>query len=1098
MNRAAFRVHSKFSSPTAAALRIAGLFVAASLAWIWFTDYLLLLPYEVGASDRFVASAGKGTLYTGVVSLLIFWLVRRHLLRVQDAYGLLEAVTNETTDAVFVKDLDGKYLFFNEAAARFVGRPVAEVLGRDDRELFDPESAAIIMAHDREAAAGGRPTTHQEHLTAAGVARVYSVTKAPFRDSQGEVIGLFGISRDVSQQILIQAELAQTERESRELADAIPQIVFISGPDGGMTRLNRRASEYAGVAMDALTEWKWEQFVHPDDRAHTLAKWKETLETGIPQNIEFRLRRADGAYRWHVGKQVPSRDGSGAIRRWYGTCTDIQDQYDRQADLEASESRLRLALQGANGGVWDWNLNTSESWWSEEMYDLWGVPRGTPMTLESSLAAIHEDDRDAVRKAAHGCAETGGEFRTEFRIVGASGGVRWMIVRGRLHSDPQGQPVRLVGITFDVTERRRAELELQEARYFTQRIADITPSVLYVYDIPSQRNIFSNRAAADALNIDRERLQQAFGHGLAGMMHENDLRGFAERIAVWNKLKDGEIAAPFEYRLRHTDGSWHWFASRDAVFARSANGNVSQIIGIATDVTDQKRAESAIRESEARFRKVFENAATGIAITDLAGRLERCNPEYCRLLGYEESALLGKTFSDFVHPEDRGENLILMRELIEGRLPAIEIENRYQCKNGKDAWVRKFVSLLTDENSKPTQMLALVTDTTERKAAEAQLRQAQKMEAVGRLAGGVAHDFNNLLTIINGFAEIALSRATDPGLVEPIRMIRDAGAQAASVTQQLLAFSRKSMLAPKVIDLGEVVRDTERLLRRLLGEDIAFATKLGSDIPNVKLDPSLLTQILVNLAVNARDAMPKGGSLTLSTSTISMPRPDGTHARLPAGDYVMVTMQDTGVGMPADIQARIFEPFFTTKDVGKGTGLGLAVVLGIVEQSGGSIEVRSQSDQGTTFEICFPAASKTLRQVADAATTTPAARGKERLLLVEDEEAVRVMAAFALRSQGYHVLEAVHGKEAIRVIERDGRHIDMLVTDVVMPEMGGRELAETLKKKFAQLRILFVSGYTDDAVMRHGVEHQDMHFLPKPFTPLSLTKKVREILDAPG
>jgi two-component system cell cycle sensor histidine kinase/response regulator CckA len=1088
------RDYFRLTTPLKAALRIAGSFALASLAWIWVTDYLLW-PSETPIDRRFLASAGKGTLYTAATGFIVFWLVRRHLNWLHQTHRLLEAVANETTDAVFVKDIEGKYLFFNEAAARFVGRPVAEVLGRDDRELFDRDSASIVMARDQAVIADGQPTTHEEQLTAAGVTRTYSVTKAPFRDAYGQIVGLVGISRDVSQQIAMQKEVARAESEFRELADAIPQIVFIAGPDGALIRLNRRAEEYSGVSVEDLIAWNWAKFVHPDDQESTLAIWKRAIETGIPHDVEFRLRRADGAYRWHVGKQVPARDAFGRVWRWYGTCTDIQDQHDRQEALEASETRLRLAIQGGEGGVWDWDLQTSESWWSDEMYDLCGVARGTPMTLESSLETIHEDDRERVRAAAETCITKHADFRLEFRVRLPGSQVRWLLGRGGLNFDSHGVPKRLIGISFDVTERRRAEHELQEARYFTQRIADITPSVLYVYDVVLRRHLFLNRAAADALNMSFSQLQLALKEGLGDLMHEDDLRRFAERTNRWQQLRDGEVSV-FEYRMRHADGSWRWFVSRDAVFARAADGTVSQIIGIATDVTDQKRAEAAIRESEARFRKVFENAATGIAISDLEGRLERCNPEYCRLLGYSESELIGTVFCEHVHPDDLAENLALTRELVEGRLPAIELENRYRCKGNKDVWVRKFVSLLNDESGKPVQMLALVTDVTERKAAESQLRQAQKMEAVGRLAGGVAHDFNNLLTIINGFAEIALSRATEQSLVEPIRMIKDAGKQAASVTQQLLAFSRKSVLAPKIIDLSEVVRDTERLLRRLLGEDIAFVTNLGDDLPSVKLDPSLLTQILVNLAVNARDAMPNGGVLTIGTSKVSIPRPDGTHSRLPAGDYVLVTMQDTGIGMTPETQARIFEPFFTTKEVGKGTGLGLAVVLGIVEQSGGSIEAKSRSGEGTTFEICFPAVAQAAHPKPDASAPS-APHGKERLLLVEDEEAVRFLSAYALRSQGYEVIEASHGKEAIRIAEKDSRRIDMLVTDVVMPEMGGAQLAEHLKKRYPHLRILFVSGYTDDAVMRQGVERQDVHFLPKPFTPASLTAKVREILDLP-
>jgi PAS domain S-box-containing protein len=528
-------------------------------------------------------------------------------------------------------------------------------------------------------------------------------------------------------------------------------------------------------------------------------------------------------------------------------------------------------------------------------------------------------------------------------------------------------------------------------------------------------------------------------------------------------------------------------------------------------VEDQTESESlrAVAEaSERRLRElvqsidviVWEADAKTHQFTFVSRRAEQ-------ILGYPAEQWL--TQADFwvehLHPLDRQQAVSARQQAIaEGRDHSLEY--RVLAADGREVWLHDTAHVVLDAEGRPIQLRGVAIDSSREKLAQAeaarlaqQLRQAQKMEAVGRLAGGVAHDFNNMLTIISGYGGLLLEH---PSTVGPLRgyvnEIMNASGRATSLTRQLLAFSRQHVLAPRVLDLNAVVANIEKMLKRLIGEDIDLVTVLGESLWPVKVDPGQLEQVLLNLAVNARDAMPNGGTLTIETMNVRMDSTSAqAHFPLSPGPYVLLAFSDTGIGMDAETQARIFEPFFTTKEKGKGTGLGLAMVYGIVKQSGGYIWVYSEVGKGTTFKIYLPRSEERVDESGPGQIGVEAQQGTETILLVEDEEAVRALVRNVFREKGYRVLEASRGREALELSELYSGQIDLLVTDVVMPQMSGRELARRLVHSRPQIKVLYISGYADDAVWYESGLDSGGAFLQKPFSPEALARKVREVLAGP-
>jgi len=576
--------------------------------------------------------------------------------------------------------------------------------------------------------------------------------------------------------------------------------------------------------------------------------------------------------------------------------------------------------------------------------------------------------------------------------------------------------------------------------------------------------------------------------GLA-LLREIRARGFDTPVVVMTGRGAEEVAVD-AMKAGACD-----YLSKAAVTPEALAAAIRHAQALSAEERQRRQAEKALRANEERFRALVENSSDALLLVDRQGRVTYVTPSVERTLGWQGGDVLGRSVFDVLHADDREYVSARMTDILQRPGQPVGAEVRLRHADG--SW-RNMEAVAVNRLREPAVNAIVINarDVTERRRLEDQLRQSQKMEAVGRLAGGVAHDYNNLLTAILGYANLVLDELpADSPLRTDLEEIRAAGDRAASLTRQLLAFSRRQMLLPQVVNLNAVIQQMDRALARLMGDDVDVSFTLAPDLRTVRVDPSSIEQVLLNLAINARDAMPRGGRLSIETANVNVASLEvDTHAAMPPGQYVVLAVGDNGAGMDEATRVRIFEPFFTTKEQGKGIGLGLATVYGIVKQSGGYIWVFSEPDQGTVFKLYLPPVVVPALARMCEPETDGTARGWETVLLVEDQDAVRALAREVLRRRGYVVLEARHGLDALRIAERHGDPIHLLITDIAMPHMNGRELAERMANSRSDLKVLFLSTFAGQEVT--DASRPSVSFLQKPFTPDSLIRRVRQMLGA--
>jgi two-component system, cell cycle sensor histidine kinase and response regulator CckA len=893
--------------------------------------------------------------------------------------NLLRNLINNLPDRIYLKDRHRRYLVDNIAHAQFLGASTPDdVVGKTIADFLPSAPAEHYDAVDRQIIESGQPLLNiEEVITQSDGTRRWSLTtKVPLHDAGGNVVGIVGISRDITDRKLAEEARRASEQQMQEMVNASPIPMFVIDKNHRITHWNRALEEYSSIKAEEVigTTKAWRAFY-----SHERPCLADLLVDGATDKIT----------EWYPGKYNRSRL--------------IEDAF------EATDFFPEM-----RGGTW----------------------------LYFTAAPIRD---------------------TDGTIIGA------------------------VETLADITERKKAELALAEHRTQLDALMDNIPDAIYFKDRQSR---FLRASKAQAVKFGVKDPADMVGKTDSDFFtQEHAQQAFADEQEV---IRSGRPIIGKEEKETWPDGHVTWVSTTKEPL-RDGQGQVIGTFGVSRDITDHRRAEEQLRVQ----LSALQAAANAIFMTDPQGQIVWVNAAFTVATGYALEEAIGRRL-DFLASETAAPELIagIQATITGGEVWHGELMNRR--KNGTEFPGDLTVTPVRDEQGVLTHFVGIMQDVSQQHRLQEQLLQAQKMEAVGRLAGGVAHDFNNILTAVLGYSELLLQRSSpsDP-LHRHADEIRKSAERAAALTQQLLAFSRRQPVQLRVLNLNELVADLNKMLRRLVGENIRMVTVCSPDLDHVRADAGQLQQIIMNLVVNARDAMPDGGTLTLQTANVQF---DETYVRsypeVAAGDYVMLAISDTGVGMTAEVKEHLFEPFFTTKGIGGGTGLGLAMCYGIVKQSGGHINVYSEPGQGTAFRIYLPRVTDTVERAPRHGPQAEIPRGTETILIVEDEPEVRALAVLVLRELGYRVIEAANGEEALQLTAvSDQQPIHLMVTDVVMPRLGGPHLAEALASRHPETKVLFISGYPDETITQHGTVPSNLAFLAKPFTPSALARRVREVLD---
>jgi two-component system, cell cycle sensor histidine kinase and response regulator CckA len=749
--------------------------------------------------------------------------------------------------------------------------------------------------------------------------------------------------------------------------------------------------------------------------------------------------------------------------------------------FRVSEAGYRHILDTASEGICAINGQGQITYVNRRAVEMLGYSSTDEFLGRRIVEYLVDEDRGVVEDLLQRWNK-GIQSQYDFRLRCRDGSELWVLASTSPILDEDGRFAGALAMFTDVTARRQAEKALRESEARYRRIVETANEGIW-FTGTGWRTVYVNPVMAEMLGYS---VEEVASRPLSDFLFEDDrepvLRELGERRA--------EVRDPIEVRFRRKGGAELWVtASTSPVLGE--RGESEGLLAMCTDVTARRRADA----ERARLSSAVEQAAEAIMIARRDGTIVYVNPAWQRLTGFSTTDVVGRTPRVLKAPEqDPRVYKEIWETILDGRVWRGEVTNRQ--RSGELFTWEETITPLRDSSGRITEFIAFGQDISGRRDLEARLRQSQKMEAIGRLAGGIAHDFNNLLTVITGYSERLLAGlGEDDPLRKGAEAIKRSADRAAALTQQLLAFSRRQIMSPKVLDLNTVVGNMNKLLQRLIGEDLRLVTQPAEDLGRVKADPNQIEQVIMNLAVNSRDAMPQGGTLTIQTANVTLDRPVATqHVGLEAGRYVLLIVGDTGCGMSAEVQSHLFEPFFTTKPQGKGTGLGLSTIYGIIKQSGGHIWVESEPGRGTTFRIYLPRIDEPA-DTAAAADTRTAPRGSETVLLVEDEDAVRHLLRDVLRRYGYTVLEAANGAEAIDACRTHPGPIHLVVTDMVMPQMSGWEVADAVSALRPKAKLVYMSGYIEHVVVEERVLDSGVAFLGKPFTPEALGRKVREVLD---
>ena len=1010
------------------------------------------------------------------------------------------AVLDRIADPVVALDRNGVFTYSNAEAARTLGREREVLVGTHMWTEFPHLVGQKLHLACERAMTTGEATFVEEYSPSLG--RWFEHRTFPSPD------GLTICFQDITARKQNEESLRDVAQDLAVTFASVGDAVMATDALGRVTRMNPTAQKLTGwTLVEAsgkpladvlrLVEAHTREPV-PDVAGHVL----ETNDR-LERSDDVMLLSRDGNERAIAETAAPIRDGTGEMLGVVVVLSDQTARYATRRALAESEERLRLALRSANQGLYDLNVQTGDAMVTPEYATMLGYDAATFRETNTAwIERLHPDDHDRVTAAyADYISGKSTEYRVEFRQRTKSGNWCWILSLGRVVArTPDGQPSRMLGTHTDINERKLNE----EALRRSERDLAITLKSIGDAVIATDASGLIVRMNATAERMTGWTSADATGRPLSEVFRVVNAQTRASVVdPVRSVLEMGEIVGlAYHTALLARDGREFQIADSAAPI-RDDDGLIVGVVLVFSDVTGQYRVQQALREREQLLRTIIENEPECVKVISADGQLREMNAAGLAMLevdSLEEAQRVG--LMTFLLPENRPAFVDLHRRVLKGESGVLEFE--IIGRKGTRRWLETHAAPLIDPGGSQTMLLGITRDITERKRAEeerrhmeSQMRSAERMEAVGQLAGGVAHDFNNLLSVINCTAELAIEATP---ISDPVRQdlveIRRAGERAATLTGQLLAFSRSQIFAPEFLDVNALLLGMRLMLSRIIREDIDLRIHPSDQTCLVHADRGQLERVVMNLAINARDAMPRGGRLVVETSVVALGREaESMTPSLAPGSYVVLSFTDTGEGMAEDTLAHLFEPFFTTKGRGRGTGLGLSSSYGIVVQSGGAITVSSAPGRGSTFQIYLPRADVQAPISAGVHTSEEMPRGSETILIVDDEEPLLRVAKRILESAGYTSLTATSGAEALRLAERVGGTLHLLITDVVMPEMGGPELAARLVALHPETRVLYSSGYSDDVLLRDAVQDRSTMLIGKPYSTQELRRTVREALD---
>ncbi|MBN2396756.1 MAG: PAS domain S-box protein, partial [Deltaproteobacteria bacterium] len=917
-------------------------------------------------------------------------------------------------------------------------------------------------------------------------------------------------------------QLRESEEKYRTILESIEDGYWEVDLEGRFTFFNDAMCRISGQTREKLIGVEAYRDATPETAERMFKAFEGVYRTGHPAELaDYEILKGDGTKGFYEMSAHLMRDEEGNPVGFRGITRDVTKRKEMEQALAESEKRYRMIVQNMSEIVWTINTDLRFTYVSPSA--VWVAGYTPEETLKTPLQKFltPESFDLASRKLADELAlEASGEpfdpnraVTLELEAVHKDGHTFWLEISGTFNRDDAGTVTEILVVGKNITERKEVELALAESerryRMIVENMRDIIwtmdLNLNYTYRSPSNIQITGYTPEEITGTPPRDQITPESYALIEKVLAEELEREFG------GEPVDPHRSRTLEVEVYHKDGGTVWIEVT-GTFIRDESGTPVEILLAARDITERKRMADELRNSERRYRMIVENMTDMIATVDLNLRYTYQSPSIERVTGYSADELANASAGERITPESRTRVEQFLADALAResrgepsdwlRRQTIEIETYH--KKGGTVWIEITPTFIHDGNGEPTGILVTGRDITDRKRAEEekdnlekQLMQAQKMETVGRLAGGVAHDFNNMLSVILGYVDLAKLRlAKEHPVLKDIVEIERAAIRSRNITGQLLAFSRKQIIAPRVVDLNDLVVNAEKTLIRLIGEDIELKVVPGEDLWAVKFDPSQIEQILINLAVNARDAMTGGGKLTIETGNIVL---DDyyceNHAGFRPGSYVRMSVSDNGEGMDQETLQHIFEPFFTTKEPGRGTGLGLATVYGIVKQNEGFINVYSEPGHGTTFNIYVPRTTEK-RKVQKETLEEPAVTGEGNILLVEDDPMVLEITKGMLESIGYSVIVAETPRDAVSICEKPDIPLGMVISDVVMPNMSGKELRTRLIEIRPGIKVLFMSGYPADVIAHHGVLEEGVHFLQKPFRLRDLARKVREIMTA--